>query len=160
MSHYARWFVVALLLFFSWKDSIHSIKWPPVGLRTDSLPAPPAELIAEASGVAKIAAKMLPEDRQHLSAFYDAMAFILANDGERAEPIVSTTAKFAALHAGSLNLAIQKKKVGAYPGLDKAIDAALMKIAGDDESAVDAEKRKKLIAACGVLSWVLAIHHE
>ena len=160
MSPFVRWIVVALLLLFSWKGSVLQIEWPPACMKNVDTPKPPAEFIAEASDVAKIVPRMLPGDRQHLSAFYDAMACVLVNDGERADPIVSTTAKFAAFHAGSLNLAIQKKKVGVYPGLDKAIDATLLRFAGADESAVDTEKRNKLIAACSVLSWVFAIHHE
>jgi hypothetical protein len=160
MSQFVRWIVVAMLLLFSWKGSVLQIKWPPAGMKNIAAPRPPAELIAEAAEVAKVVPKMLPGDRRHLSAFYDAMACVLVNDGERAEPIISTTAKFSAFHAGSLNLAIQKKKVGIYPGLDKAIDMTLMRFAGADESAIDTDKRNKLVTACGVLSWVFAIHHE
>lgn len=160
MNRLVRCLLVAVLLAFAWKDSIQKIAWPPPGVDTAVAPRPPAELLEEASEVAKLVPNILPSDRRHLAAFYDALMFVLARDGERAEPVISSTAKFAALHAGSLNLAIEKKKVGRYPGLDKAIDKALMRIAGDDEGPVDEKRRGKLLAACGTLSWIFSIHHE
>lgn len=160
MSHAVRCLVVAVLLAFAYRGAVLNVVWPPRGVDTTVSPRPEKEWLEDADDVVKILPKMLPGDRQHLSAFYDAMAYVLVRDGERAEPLISTTEKFAAFHAGSLNLAIEKKKVGKYPGLDKAIDMTLMRIAGAEEAAVDKEKRDALVAACGVLAWVFAVNHE
>lgn len=159
MKHALRCAVAAAILAFAWKDSVLTIRWPPAGIAVEA-PKPDAELIAIGAPVAKIVAGMLPADRQHLSAFYDAMAFVLLRDGERREPIISDTDKFTAFHSGSLNLAIEKKNVGKYPGLDRAIDMTFVTAVGADQSAIDEDKRNRMIATCGVLSWIFGIHHE
>lgn len=160
MNKTARIAVAALLLLFAWKDSFVSVSWPPTGVQLEDIPKPNSELLKWGEQVAAIAPKMLPGDRQHLASFYEAMQFILLRDGDRAQPIISDTDKFVAFHSGSLKLAIEKKKVGLYPGLDKAIDLTFIAAAGADSSQIDGKKRDELIAACGVLSWILGIHHE
>lgn len=155
-----RYIVAAVLLVFAWRGASLDVVWPPAGFDTTVSPRPNKEWLEDASEVVGILPKMLPGDRQHLSAFYDAMAYVLIRDGERAEPVISTTSKFAVFHAGSLNLAIEKKKVGRYPGLDKAIDMTLLRIAGADEAAIDEKRRESLVAACGVLAWVFSVNHE
>lgn len=152
--------MAAVLLLFAWKDSFVSISWPPKGIASVESPKPDRELLKWADEVGKVAPKMLPGDRQHLAAFYDAMAFVLLRDGDRSQPIISDTDKFVAFHAGSLNLAIEKKNVGKYPGLDKAIDYAFFSAIGPESSSMDRDKRNALVAACGVLSWAFGIHHE
>lgn len=160
MNNTARIAVAAVLLLFAWKDSFVSITWPPPGIAAVDTPKPDRELLKWVEEVAKVTPRMLPTDRQHLAAFYDAMAFVLLRDGDRSQPIIADTDKFVAFHAGSLNLAIEKKKVGKYPGLDKAIDLTFFNAIGPESSPIDREKRNALVAACGVLSWAFGIHHE
>jgi hypothetical protein len=153
-----RHIAVAVLLLFAWRGSVLDIKWPPAHIADTAVPKPSPELLALADDLRPILPKMMPADRQYLSSFYDAMAFVLMQDGDRSTPIIGDTDKFTVFHAGSLNLAIEKKNVGKYPGLDKAIDTTFFKAVGADVSALDREKRTKLIAACGVLSWVFRVH--
>jgi hypothetical protein len=88
------------------------------------------------------------------------MAFVLLRDGDRDKPIIGNTDQFAVFHAGTLNLAIEKANVGKYPGLDRAIDMTFFNAAGAESAVIDADRRTKLVAACGVLSWVFRVHGE
>ncbi len=155
-----RYIVAVALLVFSWRGADLNLEWPPAPLTTVEAPKPPAEALAWAEDLKPILAKMLPTDRAYLSSFYDAMAYIVMKDGDRSTPIIGDTEAFAVLHAGSLQLAIEKGKVGKYPGLDDAIDKVFFNATGADVQAVDKSLRPRLVSACGVLSWVFAVKHE
>lgn len=151
--------MAGVLLVFAWRGGELGMKWP-------QLPQPAVATVAEkpsqeqfawAADLKAILPKMLPGDREYLSAFYDATRFVLTQDGERSTPIIGDTDKFTVFHAGSLQLAIQKKNVGKYPGLDKAIDAVFFSAAGADVRAIDKDTRAKLIAACNVLTYVFKV---
>lgn len=157
----ARHIVAAVILFFAWRGGELGMKWPqlpkPAAVAVAAV-KPTAEQLAWASELKAILPKMLPSDRQYLAAFYDATAFVLTQDGERSTPIIGDTDKFTVFHAGSLQLAIQKKNVGKYPGLDKAIDAVFLNAAGADVKAIDKATGEKLIAACNVLAHAFRIN--
>jgi hypothetical protein len=157
----ARHIVAAVILFFAWRGGNLSVKWPQLPLPAAAAAVaakPPADQLAWASEMKAILPKMLPSDRQYLAAFYDATAFVLKQDGERSTPIIADTDKFTVFHAGSLQLAIQKKNVGKYPGLDKAIDSVFFNAVGADVKAIDKATGEKLIAACNVLAHVFRIN--
>jgi len=158
----ARHIVAAVILFFAWQGGNLSMKWPQMPLPTAPVAVvaakPSAEQLAWAADLKAILPKMLPGDREYLAAFYDATKFVLTQDGERSTPIIGDTDKFTVFHAGSLQLAIQKKNVGKYPGLDKAIDAVFLAAAGADVKAIDKATGEKLIAACSVLSHAFRIN--
>jgi hypothetical protein len=156
----ARHIVAIVLLAFAWKGSELKIDWPtlPKPAAVAAAAKPTADQLAWAADLKAILPKMLPADRKYLSAFYDATAFILIQDGSRSTPIIGDTDKFTIFHAGSLQLAIEKKNVGKYPGLDKAIDSVFLNASGADVAAIDADKRAKLIAACNVLNHVFRIN--
>lgn len=155
----ARHIVAIVLLAFAWKGSELKIDWPTLPKPAAVAAAKPtADQLAWAAELKPILPKMLPADRKYLSAFYDATAFILIQDGARSTPIIGDTDKFTIFHAGSLQLAIEKKNVGKYPGLDKAIDSVFLNASGADVAAIDADKRAKLIAACNVLSWAFRVN--
>jgi hypothetical protein len=156
----ARHIVAVVLLAFAWRGDELKMQWPtlPKPAAVAAAAKPTADQLAWASELKSILPKMLPADRQYLSAFYDATAFVLTQDGARSTPIISDTDKFTIFHAGSLQLAIEKRNVGKYPGLDKAIDSVFMNASGADVSAIDADKRAKLIAACNVLNHVFRIN--
>lgn len=145
--------MAAVILFFSWKGADLSMTWSLI-----EPPAKPAvELLEWASPLRPILPRMIVKDRQYLSSLYEAMAFVLINDGDREQPIISDTQKFVAFHAGTLNLAIKRENVGKYAGLGEAIDAVFVSALGPDERKIDADARKRLVAACGVLSWAFAV---
>lgn len=149
----ARWIVAVVVLFFTWKGADLSMPWAPL-----KPPAKPAvELLSWADELRPILPRMIVKDRQYLSSLYEAMAFVLINDGERDHPIVSDTTKFTAFHAGTLNLAIKRENVGKYAGLGEAIDSVFLAAVGADQKKVDADVRRRLIAACGVLSWAFSV---
>jgi hypothetical protein len=153
----ARWIVAAALLFFAWKGSNVSIPWPPESATEAQSPKPPAELLVWAEPLRPILPTMLPKDRQYLSNFYDAMAFVILRDADREPAIVGSTEQFAAFHGGSLRLAIDKAKVGQYPGLAEAIDQTFLAAMGPEVKPIDKATRGKLISACAVLSWTFGI---
>ena len=155
-----RYVVAAVILLFAWKDSNLSITWPPAHLQSAVAPKPPAEALKLAESLRPLLPKMLPADRAYLSSFYDAVSFVLLQDGQRSQPIITNTEKFAAFHANSLKLAIQKGNVGKYPGLDDAIDQAFFAAAGPEVKDIDADTRSRLIVASSVLSYVLRINGD
>lgn len=156
----ARYLVAAVLLFFAWKDANVSVLWPPAQVEIAPSEKPSAEKLAWAKQLRGKVAGMLPKDRIYLASFYDAVLFVLAQDGRRAQPLVSNTEKFAAFHANSLQLAIEKGNVGKYPGLDDAIDAVFFSAAGPDVKEVDAATRTQLSDAAAVLAWVFRIRAD
>jgi hypothetical protein len=155
-----RFIVAAVVLFFAWKGSVLDISWPPAPVAAITVPKPDPEILKWADQLQPLLPRMLPADRAYLSSFYDAMAYVLMRDGDRDKPIVGDTEQFAMFHAGSLQLAIEKANVGKYPGLDRAIDTTFFNAAGADSTPIDKDRRSRLVAACGVLSWAFAIHHE
>lgn len=157
----ARHIVAGLLILFAWKGNELDMVWPPAGRIDVVAPVPSPELQAWASELKPIAAKMLPSDRVYLSHLYDAMAFVLLRDKDRTDPIISTTEDFAAFHSGTLVLAIDKAKVGKYPGLAEAIDKAFFAALGTDEPRkMTDEEKGRLIVACGVLSHTFGIGRD
>jgi len=156
----ARHIVAVVLLAFAWRGNELKMQWPtlPKPAAAAAAAKPTAEQLAWAGELKAILPKMLPADRQYLSSFYDATAFIVTQDGARSTPIIGDTDKFTVFHAGSLQLAIEKKNVGKYPGLDKAIDSVFLNASGADVAAIDADKRAKLIAACNVLAWAFRVN--
>lgn len=149
--------MAVVLLVFAWKGSSISIEWPPRDTAVKT-PQPAAEMLIWAQPLRKVVPTMLPHDREYLANFYEAMAFVLLRDGEREQPIVATTDDFVRFHSGSLELAIDKASVGKYPGLAEAIDETFVNAAGSDSVAITPALRKRIVAACGVLSWSLRVH--
>jgi hypothetical protein len=156
----ARWIVAGVLLFFAWRGASLNIEWPPAGTAAVSVPQPSAENLKWAEPLREILPKMTPKDRKYVSNFYSAVAFILLRDSDRDTPIISDTTKFEAFQAGSLRLAIARGDVGKYEGLGEAIDLVYIAANGADPKPVDDAVRSKLVAASGVLSWVMKIHGE
>jgi hypothetical protein len=154
-----RHIVAGVLLVFAWRGGELDMKWPQVTApaAVAKVEKPLAEHFAWAADLKPLLPKMLPADREYLSAFYDATKFVLTQDGDRSTPIIGDTDKFTVFHAGSLQLAIQRKNVGKYPGLDKAIDAVFFNAAGADVKAIDKDTREKLISACNVLAYVFKV---
>lgn len=156
----ARWIVAAVILFFAWRGAALNLQWPQPDAPAVRIPQPSAENLAWAEPVRKILPRMSPADRRYLAHFYDATAFVLLRDADRDRPIISDTTKFEAFHAGSLDLAIDRKDVGKYDGLGAAIDEVYLAAAGANVQDVTPEVRAKLVAASGVLAWTFTIHGE
>lgn len=157
MNGYWRYVVAAVLLFFAWRGANVTIPWPPAESPAAVVPKPDGVIMAWAEPLRGVLPKMLPADREYLSRFYDAMSFVLLRDGGRDEPIISTTDKFVVFHAGSLRLAIDKAKVGQYPGLGEAIDQTFVNAIGADARPLSPEDRTKLTAACSVLAYAFKV---
>lgn len=156
-----RHIVAAVLLLFAWKGSELDLSWPPAPNTTIAAPTPAKEFRQWADPVKALVPKMLPADRIYLAHLYDAMAFVLLRDRDRETPIIGTTEAFANFHGGTLDLAIDKAKVGRYPGLAEAIDQTFLTAVGTDEPrALTADEKQRLIVACGVLSYTFGIGRD
>ena len=160
MNSKLRFVVVAVLLFFAWKGSILDFEWPPSASPVRSIPKPSPEALRFAEPLRPILKRMTHTDRLYLSNFYDATAFILFRDSARSQPLITDTEKFSAFHAGSLQLAIDRKDVGKYDGLGSAIDEVFASAVGPDIRQMNAETRDLAIAACGVLAWSFGINGD
>lgn len=156
----ARWIVAAVLLFFAWKGSDLTLPWPPLPSDGQKTPQPAPEMLELAAPLKPILPKMLPADRKYLASFYEAMAFVVLRDGDRDNPIIGSTDQFANFQAGSLRLAIDKAKVGQYPGLAEAIDQTFLAALGPEMKPLDKPARARLVSACGVLSWVFGVRGD
>lgn len=98
--------------------------------------------------------RMLPVDRQYLTAFYEAAAFVLSSDGDRDEPILATTADFLVFHAGSLDLAVADGRLAFCPALCEAFVAAV----GPECLDVTRTVRRRLVACCKALAYTLRVN--
>lgn len=157
----ARWIVAGMLLFFAWRGTSLKIEWPPAGsTAVQSMKRPDTADLKWAAGVKAIAPKMTPADRLYCANFYSALAFVVARDGGRKEPIISDTTKFEAFHAGSLEAAIDQKNVGKYDGLGPAIDETFIAAVGAGVQDMTPDIRGRLVEACNALAWTFAIHGE
>lgn len=156
----ARYVVVAVLLLFAWKGSSIDLSWPPAPVEQIDVQVPDEPLRSWAEPLRPILPKMTPKDRAYLASFYDAMAFVLMRDAVREEPIVGTTGQFAAFHAGSLRLAIDKANVGKYPGLAEAVDQVFVAAGGPEDARLTGDRRTQITAACGVLSWAFSVGRD
>lgn len=178
MSASARIAIVTIVLLFLWRDKVGTLVHP-----TDVPSVPPAVApgAVERSWASEVrVAGILPADRLYYSAFYDALGAVLAADGERDTQIINTTEQFRRFQAGSLDLAIEKSKVGKYPGLGESIDRTFaLAVANVDPSGLrtpaDVEKamadgltprpmtkalRDRMRTACAVLAWKFGINGE
>lgn len=155
-----RFIAVALLLLFAWRGEIGSLRWPPASKPAVAIDGrPDDEAMSWTSGINVNG--MTPRDRIYLSSFYQALAFIKANDGKSQTQVMDSTQKFAAFHAGSLQLAVDKGDVGRYPGLGASIDRAFFAAAGDrDDKPIDADTGDRLIRCSKALAWRFAIHAD
>lgn len=157
----ARWIVAGMLLFFAWRGATLKIQWPlAINGKTATLKQPDTADLKWAAEVKKVAARMTPKDRLYCSNFYAALQFVIQNDGDRDDPIISDTTKFQTLHSGSLDLAIKRGDVGKYAGLGEAIDQTFIAATGASAQSMTPAVRAKVTEACGVLAWTFAIHGE
>lgn len=155
-----RFVIVVILLLFAWKGSVLDMSWPQTATAERTIPKPTPEVLKFAEPIRKFLPRMTHVDRMYLSSFYDATAFIVYRDSLRTQPLVSDTEKFAAFHAGSLQLAVDRKDVGKYDGLGAAIDEVFVSAIGAEVKPLTQETRDKLVAVCGVLAWSFGIHSD
>ena len=121
MNNLAKGIVVAVVLWFVWKDRVDSLIHPN-DIPSVVVEAPGADGKAWAAGVE--VDKILPNDRDYYGRFFDGLDWVIGNDGDHDTPIVDTNEKLRRFIAGSLGAAIEKKSVGKYPGLGESLDRA------------------------------------
>lgn len=160
MSSQVRFIIVAVLLFFAWKGSVLDLEWPPAASKQRVISKPSAEVLKFAEPIRDVLPRMTHTDRLFLSSFYDATAFILFRDAQRSTPLITDTEKFAAFHAGSLQLAVDRKDVGKYDGLGAAIDEVFVNAVGPEVKQMTPDVRDRLVAACGLLAWSFGIQSD
>jgi hypothetical protein len=155
-----RFIVAGVLVWFAWRGGVMEFDWPddvPANVEVD-VAKPSDEVVAWVKGVDPD--RILPEDRAYLSSFYSSMAFVLRRDAELNEPVITTTAKFAELQAGSLGFAIDAGDVGQYPGLGQSLDRAFFAAAGDEDTSMTPALRERIAAVCDGLAWRFWINGE
>lgn len=156
----ARYVVAAILVYFAWNGVKFDMAWPPRSASEPTIVMPSQSQLEWAAPLRPLLAKMMPADREYLSSFYDALGFVVYQDGSRSSPAITSSDQFVQLHAGSLNLAVEKRNVGKYPGLAQAIDQTFMAACGPESVSLTKESRMTLVSACNTLAWVFRIHHE
>lgn len=149
--------MAATLLFFAWKGNTIDLPWPPLD-RGREIVKPEPQTLAWVEDVP--VETMLPKDRFYLADFYDAMAWVILRDKLRDTPVIATNEDFVRLHAGSLQLAIDRGDVGKYPGLGKAVDQVFKDTLGTEVVPMGEDEFDILIAACNALAWRFSIHGE
>lgn len=158
-----RWVIAAVLIAIAFGGKALDIVYTP-SLEATVVPVSPDDRkLVEGIKVDGI----LPADRAYYSAFYAALGEVLKHDGERDTPAIDTTEKFRRVHAGSLNFALERKRVGKYDGLGAQIDEAFRQAAvtekakdGLDVQAMTRALRDRLQAACAALAWKFAVHRD
>lgn len=145
-----------MIVHFSYKGARLDITWPPASGTTIRAKQPDYD-IRRYTSVVRVH-EVGPHDRIYLSHFYDALAYVLENDGRRGSPQITTIDGFAELHNASLSAAVDRDHVGIYPNLMDCVWEAIFAIVGVQTPEVDAEGRQRLIEACSALAWRFAIH--
>ena len=113
------------------------------------IPAPgPETTVTPDAEILKLLSNAAVADKKRISDVYSGMRFVLARDkGVR----VSTTEKFAALHANTLQLALNYEP-GKYSGLDVAIDRVFKTTLGtDDVLSMTGDVLQKVLTACDIV---------
>lgn len=121
MSNLAKGIIVAVVLLFVWKDRLDSIVHPR-DVPAVAAVAPDAEAKAWTSAIQ--ADGILPVDRDYYGRYFDALDWVIGNDGAHDAPLIDTNEKLRRFIAGSLDAAIEKQMVGKYPGLGESLDRA------------------------------------
>lgn len=172
---HVRYLVAAGLLWFALGGDAIKFKLPDiVGWKQGGPQKPSIMLESEEShsleaakaDLAKIAGTMLPADRQYLADFYEAMFWVVGND-RGSVPVIADSEAFTVFHAGSLKLAIEREKIGNYPGLDAAIDRVYLIVAGADvgklsepyRKTIDESRRERIAKASALISWILRVRN-
>ncbi len=150
--------MAGVLLVFCWRGASLDVQWPQLALPKAEQATPTSDQLKWAEPLKPILRTMLPQDRMYLSNFYDAMEYILTQDAGRSLPILGDSDKFIAFHAGSLTAAIDKAKVGKYPGLDNAIDQVFFAACGADATTIGPKEREHLMDACRVLRHAFRVN--
>jgi hypothetical protein len=134
--------------------------WPHVATVSPApSPAPDRPSDALATAVAPVAAilKESPEDGRRLAAFYLALSDVIARDEGR---LIQTTAHLRELNRRAGLLAFQQTGIdGKHAGLAEAIDKALADQVGLANVPLDADKRKRALAAFSALAWACGGSH-
>lgn len=153
----SRLLVAAAFIWFVWCGSKAAIEWPIAGSSKPAVTRPDTTTASWVREVGKVAKTMLYTDRIYCANMYDAMRHVIAQDGNREKPIIADTDRLAVFHGGTLDFAVDAKKVGEYPGLAEAIDLAFVKALGADVRPLDAAARADAEKLCAALSYVFAV---
>lgn len=145
-----------MIVHFCFKGAKLDVSWPPATLKSLRAESPEYDVRRLTSFIRPHT--IAPHDRVYLSHYYDALAYVLENDGRKHSPQIETVDSFAELHNSSLAAAVDRDNVGIYPGLMDDVWQAIFEIVGVGEVAVTAAMRERLVAACSALAWRFAIH--
>lgn len=145
-----------MIVHFSFKGAKLDVLWPPPADKTLKA-TPPEYSVRKMLAIVKPHA-IAPHDRVYLSHFYDALAHVMADDGRKKVPQITTMDGFAELHNSSLGTAIDRDHVGIYPNLMEHVWEVIFNLVGVLEVNLDGEARAHLATACSALAWRFAIH--
>jgi len=122
---FVRGLIVAVVLLFVWRGKLDSLVHPRDVPAVTTLPSTVVVDDTARAWVKDVKVDaILPADRNYYGRFFDALTWILGNDGDHDAPNMDTNEKLRRFYSGSLDLAIEKKAVGKYPGLSESLDKA------------------------------------
>lgn len=141
------WLAAAILaVSFLFPNGFNSLRPLPT---PQPVPVPaPGPTVTPDEAISRILANADAADKKRIGDVYAGMRFVLERDkGQR----VSTTEKFADLHANTLQLAVNYQP-GKYPNLDVEIDRVFKTTIGtDDVVSLNADVLKKVLTACDIV---------
>ena len=153
-----RFIVSAILLLFAWRGGVLDLKWPTSEKLRVNTPVLSDEAKEWVQPVAALLPKILPADRKYINHFYDAFGSIIESDGQNESPLIYDTERLRRLHAGSLQFAIEKNKVGKYPGLAEAIDSVFFSALGAEVRPITSEDRATAIEAANAIAYAMQVN--
>lgn len=145
-----------MIVHFSYKGARLDVSWPPASTTKIRAAVPDYDIRRVTSVVRPH--EIAPHDRVYLAHFYDALAYVVENDGRKHSPQIETVDGFAELHNSSLAAAVDRDHVGIYHSLMDDVWQAIFEIAGVEDVTVNAAMRERLVTACSALAWRFAIH--
>lgn len=153
-----RYVLAAIILVFAWKDARLDLSWPTSSVLRVNSPELSDEAKEWVAPVAVLLPKILPADRIYINHFYDAFASIVESDGFASSPLITDTERLRRFHAGSLQFAIDKNKVGQYPGLADAIDSVFFSALGAEVRPITSEDRATAIEAANAIAYAMQVN--
>jgi hypothetical protein len=128
-------------------ESVKNINWPEPETPVNTVVEPSMELQTLVQPI--VDEDISPEDASLMSAFFEELASVVANDSE----FIQTTGQFRTFNVTAGGLNFNKQLKNKYENLGESIDAAIMEAIGKENASMDDEKRSDLTEVLMAVAW-------